>query len=155
MPRSRNALCARGVLDLSACSFSIDQVLLLLAQGLIDADKSCVDPAKEILFDHRAIDSAREFLLTHDDRVVHSSELESVTGLSRYELSRQFNKLLGTSPYRYSVNRRLDKARRLIGQCSFADLAQQCGFADQAHFSRLFKSTFGITAGKYAQLHTH
>ena len=80
------------------------------------------------------------------------NELEHITGFSRYELSRQFNKLLGTSPYRYSVNRRLDKARKLIGKMPLTELALQCGFADQAHFSRLFKTTFGMTAGKYAKL---
>jgi len=133
-------------------SLAVDQVMLLLAQGLISADRSCIDPANKVLFDTRAVDKVREYLDAFDDRVVHSSELENITGLSRYDLSRQFNKLLGTSPYRYSVNRRLDKARKLIGKMPLTELALQCGFADQAHLSRLFKTTFGMTAGKYAKL---
>lgn len=41
---------------------------------------------------------------------------EGVTELSRYELARQFRARYGTSPYRYSLMRRLDFARgRLRG----------------------------------------
>jgi len=133
-------------------SLAVDQVILLLAEGLVSADRSCIDPSNKVLFDTQALDKVREYLQTHDDRVVHSSELEHITGLSRYDLSRQFNKLLGISPYRYSVNRRLNKARQLIGKKPLTELALQCGFSDQAHFSRLFKATFGMTAGKYAKL---
>jgi len=96
---------------------------------------------------------ARDYLDAQGSRVVHSAELEETTGLSRYDLSRQFKKMLGTSPYRYSVNRRLDKARRLILQGHpLIDLALATGFADQAHFSRLFKAAFGMPPGKYAAL---
>jgi len=38
---------------------------------------------------------------------VHSSELEPITGLTRYELARQFRTVLGTSPHRYLLMRRL------------------------------------------------
>lgn len=155
---SHNPLLAEAVLLASdgSCgngeSLAFDQTILLLAEGLIAADKSCVDPASKLLLDAGAVTRAREYLQSHDDRVVHSKELEPITGLSRYDLARQFKKLLGTSPYRYSVYRRLEKARKLIPYCSLSDIALQCGFADQAHFSRHFKSTFGLTAGKYAQL---
>ncbi|WP_269461262.1 helix-turn-helix domain-containing protein [Moritella yayanosii] len=84
---------------------------------------------------------------------MHSTELEKVTGLTRYDLSRQFRKVLGTSPYRYSVNRRLDAARQLIQQNKpIVEVAFETGFSDQAHFSRLFKSACGITPGRYASI---
>jgi len=155
---SQNVMLAEAVRLASDGSFSngeslaVDQVLLLLAKGLMAADKNCADPNNKTLVDHKRVAVAREFLQEHDDRVVHSTELEEATGLSRYDLSRQFKKTLGTSPYRFSVNRRLDKARKLIGSAPLSDIAQQSGFSDQAHFSRHFKSNFGITAGKYAQL---
>ena len=47
-------------------------------------------------------------------RVVHSRELESITGLTRYDLARQFRIMLGTSPYRYLLMRRLEFAREQI-----------------------------------------
>lgn len=157
---SQNPILANAVLLASHGSFghgeslAFDQTILLLAEGLIAADKSCVNPNRQLLIEVGAVETAREYLRSHDDRVVHSKELERITGLSRYDLSRQFRKLLGTSPYRYSVYRRLEKARKLIPNTPLSEIALQCGFADQAHFSRHFKSTFGITAGRYALLNS-
>jgi AraC-like DNA-binding protein len=86
--------------------------------------------------DRAALARAGAFLHSRST-IVRSGELEAVTGLSRYELARQFRALYGTSPYRYSVMRRLDLARsRLRGGTRLADLALTAGFADQAHFTR-------------------
>ena len=84
---------------------------------------------------------------------MRSTELEAVTGLSRYELARQFRALYGTSPHRYALMRRLDFARnQLVGGTPLAELALTAGFADQAHFTRMFRSAYGLTPGRYARL---
>ncbi|MCI0347645.1 MAG: helix-turn-helix transcriptional regulator [Chloroflexi bacterium] len=85
--------------------------------------------------------------------MVRSSELEEVSGLTRYDLARQFRSAFGTSPYRYSLLRRLDCVRaQLRRNRSVADVALAAGFADQAHLSRMFKSAFGVTLGRYRAL---
>jgi AraC-like DNA-binding protein len=85
---------------------------------------------------------------------VRSAELEAVTGLSRYELARQFRALYGTSPNRYALMRRLDFARnQLRGEKRLVETALTAGFADQAHFTRMFRSAYGMTPGRYARLH--
>ena len=49
--------------------------------------------------------------------------------------------------------RRLDFARKRLGEAtSLADLALSAGFADQAHFTRMFRSAYGITPKHYARL---
>ena len=132
---------------------AIDSLIVQVAEGLMEADPSC----KQVLFprhlDVPALKRARQYLDTQKTRVVHSSELEAVTGLSRYELARQFRAMCGTSPYRYLLMRRLDFARQQLAQSrSLVEAAIEAGFADQAHFSRMFKATFGITPTRYRAL---
>jgi AraC-like DNA-binding protein len=49
--------------------------------------------------------------------------------------------------------RRLDFARNRLGDGTpLAELALAAGFADQAHFTRMFRSAFGLTPGHYSRL---
>jgi AraC-like DNA-binding protein len=132
---------------------AIDSLILCLAEALLAADPSCGESATPIHLDGSAVARARQFLDAETTRVVRSSELEEVTGLTRYELARQFRSAFGTSPYRYSLMRRLDCARaQLRRNRSLADVALTAGFADQAHLSRMFKYAFGVTPARYRKL---
>jgi AraC-like DNA-binding protein len=156
-PVSHNPTLARAV----AAAFlappeplALDALVLRLAEGLLEADPDGHPPGAPRRLDQAALARARAFL---DSRraIVRSAELETVTGLSRYELARQFRALYGTSPYRYSLLRRLDFARdRLRGGMPLVEVALAAGFADQAHFTRMFGSAYGLTPGRYGRLHT-
>jgi len=102
---------------------------------------------------HRAVEQAREFLEANLERQVDAAELETVSGLGRYALARQFRARLGTSPYRYRTLRRLESARDLIvAGHSLADAAFASGFADQSHMTRQFKDCYGISPGRWRKL---
>jgi AraC-like DNA-binding protein len=132
---------------------AIDSLIVQVAEGLMEADASCKQVPFPRHLDVAALKRARQYLDTQKTRIVHSSELEAVTGLTRYDLARQFRVMCGTSPYRYLLMRRLDFARKLLAQGrSLVEVAIEAGFADQAHFSRLFKATFGITPARYRAL---
>jgi AraC-like DNA-binding protein len=132
---------------------AIDDLVVRLAAGLLAADPERGAPMRERRLDLAALGRVRAFLDGERTRVVRSSELESVTGLSRYELARQFRRVMGTSPYRYSLLRRLDAARGLIEQRqALVDIALATGFADQAHFTRHFTAAYGVTPARYAAL---
>lgn len=132
---------------------AIDSLIVQVAEGLMEADPSCRPASPPPCLDMPALKRARQYLDSQKTRVVHSSELEAITGLSRYDLARQFRTMCGTSPYRYLLMRRLDFARQQIaGGRPLVEVAFEVGFADQAHFSRMFKATFGITATRYRAL---
>jgi AraC-like DNA-binding protein len=134
---------------------AIDDVLMRIAAGLLAADWSHQRAALPRRVDVTAIDRARQFLDAETTRVVSSAELEGITGLTRYELARQFRVVVGTSPYRYSLMRRLTAARAQIARRRpLVDVALETGFADQAHFTRRFTDAFGITPGQYSALTT-
>ena len=135
---------------------AIDSLIVQLAEGLIDADPGCTRVARLRHLDVAALERARQFLDAERTRVVRSAELEAVTGLTRYDLARQFRVMCGTSPYRYLLMRCLDDAREQIARHQpLVEVALDAGFADQAHFTRMFKAAFGLTPARYAALRAY
>ena len=63
-------------------------------------------------------------------------------------LARHFRASLGTSPYRYQVMRRLDRARHLLQNgASLAEASAISGFADQSHMTRQFRERMASRPG--------
>jgi AraC-like DNA-binding protein len=132
---------------------ALDSLLVQLAEGLLEADPSCRHTTRPRSLDVAAVQRARAYLDAQNTRIVRSAELETVTGLTRFDLARQFRAICGTSPYRYALLRRLDAAReRLIQGRPLVEVALDTGFADQAHFSRIFTATIGIPPSRYRAL---
>jgi AraC-like DNA-binding protein len=101
----------------------------------------------------RSVHAARDYLEAHATRTVRSRELEKIAGLDRYALSRHFRALFATSPHRFHLMRRLQRARRMIDEGEpLAEIAAATGFADQSHLNRQFKKAFGLTPGRWASL---
>jgi len=157
-PVSTNARLSRAVDTAFRApleSLAVDSLIVDLALGLMDGARGGSSSSLSRRVDIEAVERARQFLDAEKTRVVHSRELESITGLTRYDLARQFRIRLGTSPYRYLLMRRLEFAReRIHRERPLAEVALDAGFADQAHFTRAFRSTFGLTPGRYRALRT-
>lgn len=93
-----------------------------------------------------AVMRAKDFIDARLMQTISLTDLERETGHDRWQLSRDFRVMLGTSPYRYLILRRLDRARRMmVNGASAAASAAASGFADQSHFNRAFKGAFGLT----------
>lgn len=156
--RLMNAILpALGDLDLAVEELQRDQIIAALADALAAADTSIA--RRQVSKQHwRAVGLARGFLDASTEnagagKTVTSEALEAVTGLSRYDLARQFRACLGTSPYRYLVMRRLDRARVLIRRGTpLADAAIASGFADQSHMTRHFSKAYGLSPGRWAAM---
>ena len=113
----------------------------------------------------RQMQLARDYLIAHADRPVSSDELETVTGLDRFQLARQFRACFATSPHRFLLMRRLERARQMIAQQmidrqminrgdTLAGIAAATGVADPSHFNRHFKKAYGMTPGRWSALIT-
>ena len=70
--------------------------------------------------------------------------------ISKYHLSREFNRLTGTSVYRYIIQKRLVMAKQMLGQgIPSSEVYQSCGFGDYSNFYRAFKSEYQISPKEY------
>jgi AraC-like DNA-binding protein len=131
---------------------ALDALVLQLAEGLLRAGATRPSATLGHRVDLRAVERGSDFLRSRL-AIVRSSEVEAVTGLDRYQFARQFQAIYGTTPYRYSVMRRLDAARAWLREAQpLAETALKAGFADQAHFTRTFRAAFGMTPGRYMRL---
>ncbi|WP_421704303.1 GlxA family transcriptional regulator [Aliiroseovarius sp.] len=68
-------------------------------------------------------------------------------GISTRQLERLFGKYLNSSPKKYYMEMRLERARNLLVQteASITDVALACGFESPGHFSRVYRTAFGVT----------
>lgn len=68
-------------------------------------------------------------------------------------LSREFHKYFGSTLGQYIRQLKLNKAIILMStkQFTMTEISYRCGFSDQSHFSRTFKSYMGITPREFCK----
>lgn len=74
-------------------------------------------------------------------------ELPDKVYISQRQLEREFNKKIGITPKRYMRIARLNEVHRKLEdeqELELTKIAFDCGYADQAHFIRDFKSFMGV-----------
>ncbi|GHD80496.1 helix-turn-helix transcriptional regulator [Vogesella fluminis] len=99
---------------------------------------------------HANLEKVRQQLCDSSETSLRLATLAEQCQLSPYQLLRQFRQQYGITPHAYWSQHRLQMARRLLrGDAPLADIAQQCGFADQSHLTRAFKRQFGLPPGRY------
>ncbi|MEM9221189.1 MAG: GlxA family transcriptional regulator [Pseudomonadota bacterium] len=96
---------------------------------------------------NRHLVSALETMKSRLGEPLSSSEIARGLGISTRQLERLFGKYLNTTPKRYFMEMRLDRARHLLIQTemSITEVALSCGFENPTHFTRLYRAAFGIT----------
>ena len=83
------------------------------------------------------------------------SRLAPRFGVSEAQMARAFRRRHGCSIGEYVRWLRLERSKRdLAGDSTIAAVAVDCGFYDQAHFSRLFKKRYGLSPSDFRR-HVH
>jgi AraC-like DNA-binding protein len=95
--------------------------------------------------------SAEELLLSRVDEPIGLAELAEAVGVHPTHLARAFRAHHGASVGEFSRRHRLAWAAGALARtdATVAMIATQAGFADQSHFTRLFKRYVGVTPATY------
>ncbi|WP_327248411.1 AraC family transcriptional regulator [Streptomyces sp. NBC_01320] len=100
--------------------------------------------------DLEAMARARNLLLQRFVDNISADELARTAGCSRFTLYRGFRAAYGFAPSEYQRDLRLRRARALLAEgMAPATAAAEAGFADQAHLTRWFTRTYGVTPAAY------
>ncbi|HEY1412074.1 MAG TPA: AraC family transcriptional regulator, partial [Rhodopila sp.] len=97
---------------------------------------------------HRRVDS---YIREHLEQPMRLSELAQHISLSVGHFCRAFKESFGTTPHAHIVQLRLALAKDLLlaTHDPLSQIASACGFADQAHLSKLFRRHVGDTPGTW------
>lgn len=92
-----------------------------------------------------------EFVTTNYGDEIGVADLAEQASLSSSQLHREFSRCFGITPNHYIREVRIGVARHLLesDQLTMAEIATRCGFYDQSHFSRQFKTSTGLSPLQY------
>lgn len=96
-----------------------------------------------------------DYITANAQQAIQLADLCQIAHLSPYHLIHSFKKHYGISPYAFLINKRIQQSQLLLKQGqSLSEVANNSGFADQAHFQRTFKKLLAVTPGVYQALKT-
>ncbi|KJY84364.1 AraC family transcriptional regulator [Vibrio galatheae] len=94
---------------------------------------------------NQSMESLKEYLLHNLDQPVRLEQLSQLCQLSPTQFQRHFKAKVGLTPYAWLSRLRMEQGMKLLKLgISGTEVAHQVGFYDQAHFSKAFKSTYGV-----------
>lgn len=91
------------------------------------------------------------YINDHCHQELSLDQLSAAFFISKYHLSHEFQRLVGTSVYRYITQKRLVIAKQLLsGGVAPTGVYRNCGFRDYANFYRAFKAEYGVSPSEYS-----
>jgi AraC family transcriptional regulator len=94
-----------------------------------------------------------EYIHAHLEQKISLADLAACLHLSVPHFERMFRATTQRPPYRYVLERRLERAKVLLEKTRLplTEVAQQCGFSSQSHFTTHFTRHIGISPARFAR----
>jgi two-component system response regulator YesN len=141
----------------------LEEALSYMTAALDKLQPSEKEPLRQAPGDSVAVDTANSFLVRqahayikeHYEEKISLQDVADHCYVSQWHLSKLLHKHLGEAFYDLLNGIRVDKAKVLLENPALriSEIASLVGYADTAHFSRVFKKREGISANEYRNLH--
>jgi AraC family transcriptional regulator len=95
----------------------------------------------------RPLQRVIEYVNENLEEALSLAQLATIAKLSPHHFATAFKASTGRSPYRYVIERRLDRARELLrrNENSISEIAHTVGFSSHSHLTAHFRRTMGLT----------
>jgi len=99
----------------------------------------------------RAVLRVESYIVGNLDGDLSLKVLAEQAGLSPFHFARLFRNVTGRTPHRYVMERRVEGAVTMLRESamSLSEVALECGFASQSHFTTVFRQHIGVTPARY------
>jgi AraC family transcriptional regulator len=94
---------------------------------------------------------AKEFIAANLSQQISLQDIADACDLSLAHFARSFKTSVGMTPHNWLQTRRIARAKDMLltSQHDLAEIALDCGFADQSHFTRIFSRLNGVGPGAW------
>jgi AraC family transcriptional regulator, glycine betaine-responsive activator len=108
-------------------------------------DRQYIPLATRLGSGQQTLRKVAELMEANFEEPLTAVELAQLAGLSLRQVQRLFHETLGTTPTKYYLRLRLQRARALLVQSgmSITQIALACGFQSACHFSKSYRAMYG------------
>ena len=95
----------------------------------------------------------QEVIQAHLFDDLNLEDLAFLTGLSVSSFKRKFSSIYGTSPNKYFISKRLEKAQLLLRTTDLriSEIAYNCGYTDVGYFSKTFQKFYNCSPSNFRE----
>ena len=99
----------------------------------------------------RQLSQVLNYIHDHLDQDIKLADLATLLNMSQFHFSHMFKQAIGTSPYQYLLQQRIERAKQFLktGDRAISDIALICGFNSHSHLSKQFRQLTGTTPKAY------
>jgi AraC family transcriptional regulator len=113
----------------------------------VSCDERASAPAWKYPLAPRAVHRALDYIHANPSGNVRLEDIAGAARMSVFHFSRTFRKATGMGPHHYLMRTRVERVKALLmsSDRSLASIADETGFSDQSHMSKVFKKFVGVS----------
>lgn len=138
------------IMEKETCLKKEETFYCLIEQLILEYTKPVPEQPAEVSADIQAVCT---YIESHFGCCLSLNDLSHIAGLNKYVLLKKFTRQQGITPYQYLSAVRINQAKLLLESGIVpSETALRCGFSDQSHFTRFFKTFTGLTPKSYQNI---